>query len=221
MDNQPMNASMFRAVLAVALLLGIGVIHNILTNQANRTTAQLAGTQAGLQTGPTRALSPDQLTLKNDKKRVLFAVRRELKGHGYLNAVNAESLDIPSQSAILAFEFDNKLPLTAVPSERLLKQLIFAPAKKQSAQPTMPETDEAMALIGEVQRALAHLGYGDTQITSQLDRQTQRAIRKFERARGLQVSGRISAPLIESLGPAFDPTRIGSTAASLSGADAG
>jgi peptidoglycan hydrolase-like protein with peptidoglycan-binding domain len=212
-----MNASMLRAVLAVALLLGLGVVHNILTNQADRAEGRLAGNEAGT----SRALSPARMQLENDRQRVLIAVRRELQSRGYLKTISAESLDIPSQSAILAFEFDNKLPLTAVPSERLLKQLIFTPAGMERERPFVPQTKEAIALIDEVQRALAHLGYGDTQTTSQLDRKTQRAIRKFERARGLQVSGRISAPLIESLGPAFDRTRLGSATAHAPNADAG
>ncbi len=208
-EKTNMTSSILRTMLSIAILLGVGVIVNIFGNgeQAGNQPGKIVGRWQRLDQAP--AAGVQKLSRQDNERRVLSAVRRELEAHGYLNpSKRSDHLGVQTTAAILAFEFDHNLSLSAQPSERLLKTLLFAPAKKSTTH-LVPETDEARQLIKEVQRALANLGYGPSKVTEELDRATQHAIRKFERARGLQASGRVSAPLIESLGPAFDRTRIG------------
>ena len=200
-----MTPTILRMTLAVAVLLGVGVVMNIFGSQQRYAEMRETDNRS---IAPAPVLATHKVNREAETRRVADAVRRQLENRGYL----AGSVDTPPPmalpAAILAFEFDHNLGLRAEPTDELLKVMIFAqmPVKRQRA--VRPETDVARKLIGEVQRALAHLGYGEPDITMELDAKTRTAIRKFERARGLQVSGRVSAPLIASLGPAFDATMV-------------
>ncbi|MBU2531759.1 MAG: peptidoglycan-binding protein [Alphaproteobacteria bacterium] len=199
-----MNASILRAVLAVALMLGVGIIANVLGQHRTKAERSDALSQTTEPRAATRVKAEDIAASKTES--VLTSVRRELVSRGYLASPPTGEADAATRAAILAFEFDHGLILTAEPSEQVQKALIFTHVKAAAAQ-SVPATDAAQRLVTEVQRALAHLGYASGAPTGVLDEATRVAVRKFERARGLQSSGRISAPLLASLGPAFDATR--------------
>ena len=204
-----MTPAILRMVLIVALILGVGVVLNLFRSQEASVVAQ----PAGLVPTPTAAVQNVRRTTKQSRaaaaKRLRAAVRRELKSRGYLAPGGGRPSDVATNAAILAFEDDHNLSLTATPNNRVMKALVFTQSASGSKRQTQPQTEIARRLIGEVQRALTYLGYRRGDITNQLDRATRQAIRKFERARGLQVSGRVSAPLIASFGPAFDVKRLG------------
>lgn len=202
----PMNTSILRATLTLSLLLGIGVVANIF----------------GFSVGPsgqkeiaaaTPKLVERTLAARNteaETRDLKLSVRRQLAVRGYLDP-DIRYSSVPVRSAILAFEFDHRLPLTAAPSEVLLKALIFTHGKPGGSVIMSPATKYAKVLIEEVQKGLGHLGYLEGSGSGRLDKETRTAIRKFERARGLEESGRISAPLIDSLGPALDVERLQAT----------
>lgn len=198
-----MNTSILRATLALSLLLGIGVVANIFGfSIASKGQKEVAAATPKL---VERTLAPRNS--EAETRDLKISVRRQLAVRGYLDP-DIRYSSVPARAAILAFEFDHRLPLTAAPSEALLKALIFTHGKSGSSVIMSPATKYAKVLIEEVQKALGHLGYLDGKISSRLDKDTRTAIRKFERARGLEESGRISAPLIDSLGPALDVERL-------------
>lgn len=212
MDRErAMTSSILRTVLVVALILGVGVVLNIFKNQ-RASGVQHASPVPVKPTPAERTRTATKRTREDDARRLRDAVRRELRSRGYLAQPAGETGIVAIGAAILAFEFDYGLDLTATPSNALLKALVFTHDASGRPAPGVPKTIAARDLIAEVQRALAHLGYGRSRITTELDDATRKAIRKFERARGLQISGRVSAPLITSLGPAFDAARLGSVA---------
>ena len=204
-----MTPTILRSVLIIAMMLGIGVVVNIFSSQQHYAGIGPGGSRLGQPKPAKPAHAGAGLDQNAKAKRLLGAVQRELENRGYLAASAGDPTGVATKAAILAFEFDHNLPLTALPTEVVLKALIFTHTAARGARRARPQTDAARELIGEVQRALAHLGYGQPNITAELDPATRKAIRKFERARGLQVSGRVSAPLIASLGPAFDAAQIG------------
>ena len=205
-----MTPSILRMVLIVAVILGVGVVLNLFRGQEQYGRLNQAGPVPAQPVAIDRGRTTTKQSRAANAKRLLGAVRRELQSRGYLTAAAGGPIDVATHAAILAFEDDFDLSLTATPSNGILKALVFTPTATGGNRRRVPETEVARELIGEVQRALAHLGYGQPDITTELDNETRRAIRKFERARGLQVSGRVSAPLIVSLGPAFDAARVGS-----------
>jgi peptidoglycan hydrolase-like protein with peptidoglycan-binding domain len=200
-----MTPTILRMTLAVAVMLGVGVVMNIFSSQQRY--AEMRGAIHRPST-PAPVLATNKVGREAEVRRVADAVRRQLENRGYLESTADTPAPVALPAAILAFEFDHNLGLTAEPTDRLLKVMIFAQMPVERQRPVRPGTDVARELIGEVQRALAHLGYGEPDITMELDAKTRTAIRKFERARGLQVSGRVSAPLIKRLGPAFDATKV-------------
>ena len=202
-----MSPNKLRLALVVSALFGVGIVVNILNGQMSSDDdgTRLADAKPAM-------VRRGGGTARNDARKTLEAVRRELVNRQYLSDVAGGVAGAPqttTRAAILAFEFDFHLALTATASETLLKDLIFTHAPLPSQRLTVPETDAAQDLIIAVQRALVHLGYANEKPTGELDQATREAIAKFERTRGLEVSGRISAPLINSLGPAFEEAVAG------------
>lgn len=204
-----MTPTILRSVLIISMMVGIGIVLNIFSSQQQSATGRGNGSIIGQPVSAERKLANARRDQKTDAKLLQSAVRRELENRGYLTASSGASTGVSTAAAILAFEFDHNLKLTAMPTDAILKALIFTHTTAGKSRQIRPQTEAARELVGEVQRALAHLGYGQPNITTELDGATRKAIRKFERARGLQVSGRVSAPLIASLGPAFDATKVG------------
>jgi hypothetical protein len=71
----------------------------------------------------------------------------------------------------------------------------------QYSQPTyedQPQSD-AGSRVDDVQRALAREGYYDGPIHGRLDTATRKALRKYQRDRGLDVTGSVDRAVIESL----------------------
>ena len=189
-----MTPSTMRLALAVCLLLGAGVVTNVLVLQdrdpvreagAVTATPQLARRSSNVEPG-----------------RLLVAIKRELKARRYFaGQLNAE-LDLATRAAIFAYETDHGLALTAAPSDALLKAILLGAV---SGAPQFEQPSEAAQdLVRKVQNALARLGYGGEDISGVVDAETAKAVRAFQRARGLRQNGRISARLIRHLGPALE-----------------
>lgn len=118
-------------------------------------------------------------------------VIRELANRGYLTSASAEPGAVLLQAAILAFEQDHGLALTAEPSDAVLQALILGSGEAQGEGAEAGET--ARRLQSEIARVLGALGYaagkGDPSA----------AIHRFEREHELPLTGRISAPLVRTL----------------------
>jgi peptidoglycan hydrolase-like protein with peptidoglycan-binding domain len=130
------------------------------------------------------------------------AIQRELRQRGYGNLAGDGALRPQTRAAIMAYEYDNGLPLTGQASEALLGRILFGAATAAAGQGKVG-SPEAAELVRFVQQALSALGYQPGPVNGQLEADTCRAIREFEMDKGLVPKGRISAELIGQLtGPA-------------------
>jgi peptidoglycan hydrolase-like protein with peptidoglycan-binding domain len=132
------------------------------------------------------------------------AIQRELTVRGFGPLPSDGNLGLATRAAIIAYQQDQRLALTAAPSEDLLRRLVLgtavgtaAPTGEASAGQAV--SPEAEAVIANVQRSLVQLGYRSGRADGQLGEETARAIHDFEVDRGMVPKGRISAELVRQL----------------------
>ncbi len=129
-----------------------------------------------------------QATVENATPRILTALQRELGRHGYSEQLQAQAKGL--RLAVLAYEFDNGMPLTGQPTEALLKQVIFD--LNQAPRGTFADRAEVKPrLVVEVQKALLGLGFFRGALSGRMDVWTSEAVKDFERHRGLMLTGRL------------------------------
>ena len=129
------------------------------------------------------------------------AIQRELESRGYGIGTPDGVPGLVTRAAILAYEFDHGLPLTADPSEDVLRAVVLgaagtAPVASAAALRPGPQADQ---LIRTVQQSLVGLGLGPIKVDGHQGDETVRAIRRFEREQGMSETGRISAPMVAKL----------------------
>ncbi len=136
-----------------------------------------------------------------DRTDLVRAVQRELKAKGYETGAVDGVAGLVTRGAIMAYESDSGLPLTADPREALLQHLVLGSAdiRGAGAAEPIPPGPEAEVVIRAVQRAFRQLGYLTTLPDGRLNEATRRAIRKFEADRKLKQTGRISGELLAKL----------------------
>jgi peptidoglycan hydrolase-like protein with peptidoglycan-binding domain len=128
--------------------------------------------------------------------RLITAIQRELRQRGYDPGPVNGALSLETRSAIIAYEFDEAMPLTGEPTEALLKSLIFDAAMGKAGPGPPARFEQHGELVTEVQTLLADLGYGSGPGDGRLDAGTREAIRKFESYRNLNARGRITERLL-------------------------
>ncbi|MBS0241703.1 MAG: peptidoglycan-binding protein [Proteobacteria bacterium] len=128
------------------------------------------------------------------------AVQQELQRRGYEPGPASGSPTLVTRAAVMAYEFDQGLPLTADPSPEVLAHLrhgTSAPGAAIGLDGDAPRPlGEAENVIRAVQQALGKLGYLTTPADGMNNDETVRAIREFEMDQGLIPTGRISGPLV-------------------------
>jgi peptidoglycan hydrolase-like protein with peptidoglycan-binding domain len=137
---------------------------------------------------PTQAASEQEVTR---------AVQRELQIRGYETGARDGVAGVMTRAAIMAYEHDHGLALTARPSQPLLKAIVLGEAGKGKG--VKAETAEAQDVIRSVQRSLAKLRYKPGPASGRMTPETARAIRAFEADQALAETGRVSGPLISRL----------------------
>lgn len=127
-------------------------------------------------------------------------IQRELAARGYETAVDG-NIGLVTRAAIMAFETDRGLPVTAEPSPQLLKAITSGTARMvaASSMPRGATTKEAEQVIRTVQQSLAALSYLPGKIDGRMGEETVRAIREFEMDQSLPETGRISGQLVSRL----------------------
>ena len=156
--------------------------------------------------GPSRLGSPEGSRGPVQPPRQLIQViQRELAERKYFHGRADGRLSVLTRAAILAFEQDHGLALTADASETVLSSILLGtvPAGGAEHQTTGPQ---AKQLIELVQGLLIKAGAKDVERTGRLDEATKQAIRAFERRSGVTARGRISAKLVALLRRAVRPT---------------
>jgi Putative peptidoglycan binding domain len=126
------------------------------------------------------------------------AIGRELRQRGYGSAAGEGTPRALRSAAIMAYEYDNGLPLTGQASEALLERILFGGPGAGEGQGKVA-SPEAAELVRFVQQALSVLGYQPGPVNGQLEADTVRAIREFELDKGLVPRGRISPELMAQL----------------------
>ena len=130
--------------------------------------------------------------------KLISAIQRELAAHGYDPGRANGKAGVVTSSAILAFQFDQHLAMTAEPSDELLSQIVLGLTGSTSAEPE-PPSDKASRIIGGAQRLLTRLGYAPGLVDGQLNEATRKALRRFEGDSGFVPKGRVSGEVISEL----------------------
>jgi peptidoglycan hydrolase-like protein with peptidoglycan-binding domain len=135
-------------------------------------------------------------------------LQKDLVDAGYGPLVVNGAAGPLTRAAVMAFEYDHAMALTGEASERILKRLAAVGGPAQPAEPDQRRisTQEAEQVVLIVQKSLQSLGTSLT-VDGRLGPETEAAIRSFETAHGLKVTGRVSAGLFGVLGRAVARSR--------------
>ena len=130
------------------------------------------------------------------------AIQRELHEQGFYPGQLDGKASPLTLAAILAYEQDRGLPLSAEPSQTLLKALVVGQSTNQPAPrsgPGIVPGSHAEQLVRTIHQALSGLGYDAGRPDGRLSLELIRAIRSFETDNAAPVTGRVSAALILQL----------------------
>ncbi len=128
----------------------------------------------------------------SSRPEIRQAVVRELYTRGYLSGTETDLGPLVVESAIVAFEYDHGLPLTADPSETVLQGLILGAAGTAGSGGHL-QGPMAQRLSHAIAGRLAKLGYPATSTDM------ASPIKRFERDYRLEETGRISASLMQAI----------------------
>jgi peptidoglycan hydrolase-like protein with peptidoglycan-binding domain len=129
------------------------------------------------------------------------SIQRGLAGQGYEPGTADGLMGLMTHAAIMAYEADNGLALTAEPSEDLMRRVEQGPRPVAAQRKGPPEvkTLEAATLIRNVGTWLAAIGYPVAKTETSMSAALVRAIRDYEASQKMPETGRISAPLVARL----------------------
>lgn len=148
--------------------------------------------------GNASALAADSSAKRESE--LLMSVQRELSKRGYVPGNINGSLDTVTRAAIIAFEYDRGLDLTAAPSTELIAELHSnVPLAVRSGTAARKTGPEAEAVIRAVQQSLALINYRPGAADGVMGQATAAAIRAFERDQQLPETGRVSGLLVTRL----------------------
>jgi peptidoglycan hydrolase-like protein with peptidoglycan-binding domain len=137
------------------------------------------------------------------RKATIKSVQAELARRGYEPGASDGSPGLVTRAAVMAYEHDQGLPLTADPSPEVLAHLRHGTSAPGAAIGLEAgggaRAGHAEQVIRTVQQALGKLGYLASAPDGFASEETVRAIREFEMDCGLVPSGRISGPLVARL----------------------
>ncbi len=132
---------------------------------------------------------------------IIRGVQRELNARGYEAGPPDGVAGLVTRAAIMAYEHDYGLSITARPNEALLSRIVLgssAPPGTVVAQDTRLTAD-AESIVKAVKQMLGDLGYQAGKVDGNITPQLRRAIRQFEIDQKLPESARISGPLVSRL----------------------
>jgi peptidoglycan hydrolase-like protein with peptidoglycan-binding domain len=139
---------------------------------------------------------PDQVSADT-----IRSIQRELGVRGF-GPVPSDGVLLPiTRAAIMAYEYDHRLPLTGEATEALLARLTLGvPAASNASGAGEVRSAQAEAVIKQVQRLLVAHGYRPGSVDGRFGPETVAAIRAFEHDQGLApAKGRVSAEVLTRL----------------------
>jgi peptidoglycan hydrolase-like protein with peptidoglycan-binding domain len=213
-----------RPIDTIAVLLAIAaclaIVVNAIALQSGPHPAPFfsnpaARTVAAMRAPGLEAVRNDAAALPRPTADIIADIQRELYRRGLYDG-SIDGIYVPrTDSAIREFEQKIGKRPGALPTEALLNTILQSSVKPvrtiNAAAPvatgTAARNDPIAQLLAPsastrtaaVQRALADYGYGQIKPSGNLDRETQAAIEKFERAQKLPVTGQISDRLMRQL----------------------
>lgn len=130
---------------------------------------------------------------------IIRVIQKTLNAQGYEPGTPDGITGLMTRAAIMAYEADNGLALTAEPSEDLMRRMERGtPALARKGPPDV-NTLEAATLIRNVGQWLAAIGYPVAKNETSMSKALVRAIRDYEASQKMPETGRISAPLVARL----------------------
>lgn len=181
-------------------LAGLAPAGDSWTGAAPAASQEVAAAREGLSVPRLETGAVKPLPVAADRTDLVRAVQRELKAKGYETGAVDGVAGLVTRGAVMAYETDSGLALTAEPSEALLQHLVLGSADiRPSAGSDAAPGPEAEVVVRAVQRAFRQLGYITTIPDGRLNETLRRAIRKFEADRKLKPTGRISGELLAKL----------------------
>jgi len=151
---------------------------------------------------PVPAAAP-AATAEQARGQLVTDIQRELNRHGYYDGAVDGVWGARTDAAVRDFIQATGARVNADASDALLHAIKAAPVKR-TAVPARAN-DPIAALIAPsgrvlaVQRALDDFAYGPVHPSGVYDPQTRAAIERFERARGMPVTGQITDRLVREL----------------------
>jgi peptidoglycan hydrolase-like protein with peptidoglycan-binding domain len=143
---------------------------------------------------------------KGESQLVVRAVQRELAARGYNVGQVDGTLSDETRAAISAFQKKEGLPVTGVPSDDLLRQILLgdsvAPAAATgsvAASDSIAADAAESATVKRVQQILADLGYAPGPIDGAWGTNTASAISAFQRDRNIAETGQITPELLNEM----------------------
>ncbi len=138
-----------------------------------------------------------------ESQLVVRAVERELAVRGYDVGPIDGVLSDKTRAAIAAFQKREGLPVTGVPSDDLLRQILLGESVAPPATTGSVADPGSIAVqaaehqtVKGVQQVLADLGYAPGPIDGAWGENTSNAIRAFQRDRNIPVTGSITPELL-------------------------
>lgn len=129
------------------------------------------------------------------------ALQRELKIKGYDPGAEDGTAGLVTRAAIFAYQYDNRLELTAAPSEKLLQTLVLGGSgeAQKTDRRSMTLSGDARDLVLATQRGLKQQGLWPSPVDGHFNTALSRAIQQFETAQRLPTTGRISGRFMARL----------------------
>jgi peptidoglycan hydrolase-like protein with peptidoglycan-binding domain len=171
---------------------------------------------------PAPAVAPASVVPSTPMSRtqLVSSIQRELNRRGFYDGVIDGVWGAHTDAAVRDFIQATGVRVTADPSDALLRAIagsnaqrhtqagphadpiaaLLAPASTPKPPQAVPAPVAPSARIKSVQRALDDFAYGPVRASGVYDADTKAAIERFERSRGLPVTGQISDRLVRELG---------------------
>lgn len=200
------------AVVLGLSALSAAALANIMTQNrgdGTRGASDMAHLLAALDGGRPGAGAPAATPIAAQSPQTVRDIERELGARGYVTGTGDGTVTLVTRAAILAYEHDTGLVLTAEPSVALLKAILLGRDPSAAAAGAGPSragskaSAEADQLVRTAQSALARLGHLKSRPTGlvqgRLDPPTVLAIKAFELSERLAPTGRVSGELMQRL----------------------
>ncbi len=209
-----MTQHFFNGGLAVFVTLTLGLAVNLMGRQEGTrelAPAPVIALKAPAKKSPTKRDATGLVILNAEKtNQTAQKVQRELTAQGYVPGPADGTPSPVTRAAIMAFEYDNGLPLKALANDVLLERLLGLrpPVAGNNKNAGLPASPEAKRVMQTIQQSLKQLRYEPGKVDGAYSAETERAIRDFETDNNLPETGRVSGRLISALANLADRGKL-------------